>query len=240
MAMRRSVESIEFDTVDDLSDEEFGDLLLWHSDRSKRNEDVWERLTDMLHTLRAGRVLQEMRTVNALSILTRKQELEELKNSRLDFFADYDNPLSELSTDRVWTREKSQFDIWLHRAERFKIRVEFALCALDEARRGAGYEDTPYRFWKLIDTVNSFLDGDTSQEDLQDTLDSLSSDAANITGTSHETQVWAPCDVLEDGITIDPRWSDWYEDVDQARKAVAAEQGTVLGTAKVSAWIRAD
>jgi hypothetical protein len=140
----------------------------------------------------------------------------------------------------VWTREKSQFDIWLHRAERFKIRVDFALCALDEARRGAGYVDTPYRFWKLIDTVNSFLDGDTSQEDLQDTLDSLSSDAANITGTSHEAQVWAPCDVLEDGITIDPRWSDWYEDIDQARKAVAEEQGTVLGTAKVSAWIRAD
>ena len=105
--------------------------------------------------------------------LTRKQELEELKNSRLDFFVDYDNPLSELRTDRVWTREKSQFDIWLHRAERFQIRLWISRCApWMRKRRGAGYVDTRTDSGNSS-TVNSFLDGTRHRRIFQNTLDCI-------------------------------------------------------------------
>lgn len=48
-------------------------------------------------------------------------------------------------------------------------------------------------------------------------------------------QVWAPVVVDDDGYTW-LEWNEWYEDREQAVKAVSDSPGTVLGTAWVSSW----
>lgn len=237
--MTREPLPFRVENIDDLSDDVFGRLYVQHSDPSLRNDLLWTKISAIEHTVRAHRVVKTMMRVSDLSVLAKKEALAAKKEEILASYSDEDDAVALLSQNREWLLERARFDQGNARAVRFHLRAQGALSEIRRIRVEAGYEDAQERFWNLVDHVNTFLSGLTEEEDLRSAMNYLVAHASPITGDGKESRVWAPCEIMEDGTTIEPRWSDWYDDREQAEKALLDDEGTVLGTAWVTSWQRA-
>jgi hypothetical protein len=223
-----------------LSDDEFGKLFLQHNDPTHRDPEVWQVLSDIRYTERAHRVLETMKHVNTLALHAHKETLEEFKANRLTLYRGDADPGLKLSRDSEWLEERARFEQWHHRSKRFAQRVHAALSTVEYLRRDAGYHNPVTSLWKLIDAVNDYLDEHIDEGGLEKIADHLTKAAYADGNYSRPTRIWAPCEIAEDGLSIFPRWNEWFDDRDQAVKAVRDAPGTVLGTTLVSVWTRAE
>lgn len=224
--------------LDSLTDDEFGKLVVQHSDRTVRDKELWDRITSPDHFFRAYVELGHMRDINELARSRRREELGKIKKSILESASEDSSASATLAQSAVWLRHKSEYDVWDDKAKHFNLRVSAALGELKLARIRQGITDSGASCWKLMDTVVRFLNDDIDRDELEDVLENVLLRGISVTGDPHERRVWAACEVQHDGTSIAPIFEDWHETAEDACKDVESEPGSVLGTAWVSSWSR--
>jgi hypothetical protein len=119
-----------------MPDDEFGKLVLFHSDRVQRDDRTWELVTSEELVTRARDVLRHMQSVNNLA---RGRRTEELENARLRHCDE------DPAGNREWRKLKAEHAAWQARAGRFSHRVNMALHEIKLIMRDR-MEGTPQGF----------------------------------------------------------------------------------------------
>lgn len=218
--------------VDSLDDDAYGSLVLRNADTGQRDPQVWAQIIAPERMPRSYAVLEHMEQVNQIARSTRREELLQTK-ADLDMLV-----ASGQAHHNEYTRVKGEFDVWDERAKRFHLRVRAAMTELRLARLADVRADASFGAWKLLETVSRYLGGAIDADELEQVAGDLERRMRNVAADIGQTQVWAVCEVQADGTSIAPVYEDWHERRDAAVADVNAEPGAVLGTARVSTWVR--
>ncbi|TXH10703.1 MAG: hypothetical protein E6R04_04390 [Spirochaetes bacterium] len=142
-----------------MTDDELGKTFLYHSNPNMRDQEIWRELSRIENTERARKALINMKGVNDLALLTRREGLHEVKRKAL-----LDGGC--LSQNPEWLNAKTEFDSWHERSKRFNLRVRMALDAIRDIHQDAGYESPSRHVRYLVNLVNNFVHGNLDQDTL--------------------------------------------------------------------------
>lgn len=149
--------------VHDLTDDDLGNLFVYHSDVSHRDPRIWEKLISPEHHERVQTCLTRMQHVNQLAVASRREALEEVR-------AGVESGRRDESELRL---AQAEFDSWYQRSMRFSIRVDMAFAEFKPIRRESRYGSPENDLHELLLAVDKYLSEELDEDELEDTFDSI-------------------------------------------------------------------
>lgn len=149
--------------VDELTDDDLGNLFVYHSDTSHRDSQVWAKLTDPDNLDRINTCLVRMKNVNQLAVASRLEELESVR-------AEVESGIRDEADLRL---KQAEFNSWNQRAKRFDIRVDMAFNEFKPMRKSSKKDSVERDFRELLSIVDRYLENEIDDSELENTFDSI-------------------------------------------------------------------